>query len=161
MFNVSRWSIANPVPSILLFIMLTAAGLLGFRAMKIQQFPDIDLPMVSVTASLPGAAPAQMETEVARRIENALASAQGLKHLYTKVQDGVATVTAEFRLEKPTQEALDDVRDAIRAGALDDAFVQTLHHRNRRTHGFMHACVIAVDTRQDVVHRHLLQVVVG
>ncbi|MBP8145479.1 MAG: efflux RND transporter permease subunit [Inhella sp.] len=113
MFNVSRWSIANPVPSILLFIMLTAAGLLGFRAMKIQQFPDIDLPMVSVTASLPGAAPAQMETEVARRLENALASAQGLKHLYTKVQDGVATVTAEFRLEKPTQEAVDDVRDAV------------------------------------------------
>jgi hypothetical protein len=112
-FNVSRWSIANPVPSILLFIMLTVAGLLGFRAMKIQQFPDIDLPMVSVTASLPGAAPAQMETEVARRIENALASAQGLKHLYTKVQDGVATVTAEFRLEKPTQEAVDDVRDAV------------------------------------------------
>jgi hypothetical protein len=93
--------------------MLTAAGLLGFRAMKIQQFPDIDLPMVSVTASLPGAAPAQMETEVARKIENALASAQGLKHLYTKVQDGVATVTAEFRLEKPTQEAVDDVRDAV------------------------------------------------
>jgi multidrug efflux pump subunit AcrB len=111
--NVSTWSIKNPVPSILLFVMLTIVGVMGFRAMKIQQFPDIDLPTISVTASLPGSAPAQMETEVARKIENSLATVQGLKHLYTKVQDGVATITAEFRLEKPTQEALDDVRDAV------------------------------------------------
>jgi multidrug efflux pump subunit AcrB len=111
--NVSAWSIRNPVPSILLFIMLTILGVMGFRAMKVQQFPDIDLPTITVTASLPGAAPAQMETEVARKIENSLATVQGLKNLYTKVQDGTATVTAEFRLEKPTQEALDDVRDAV------------------------------------------------
>ena len=81
--------------------------------MKIQNFPDIDLPTVTVTASLPGAAPAQMETEVARKIENSIATLQGLKHIYTKVQDGTATITVEFRLEKPTQEALDDVRDAV------------------------------------------------
>ncbi|MBB5203519.1 multidrug efflux pump subunit AcrB [Inhella inkyongensis] len=111
--NVSSWSIRRPVPSILLFIMLTVAGLLAFKAMKIQNFPDIDLPTVIVTASLPGAAPAQMETEVARKIENSVASIQGLKHTYTKVYDGVATVAAEFRLEKPTQEAMDDVRDAV------------------------------------------------
>jgi multidrug efflux pump subunit AcrB len=113
MFNVSRWSIANPVPAILLFIMLTVAGVLGFRAMKIQNFPDIELPTIIVTASLPGTAPAQMETEVARKIENALATIQGLKHVYAKVQDGTATLTAEFRLEKPLQEALDEVRDAV------------------------------------------------
>lgn len=111
--NVSSWSIKNPTPAILLFIMLTLAGLVAFKAMKIQQFPDIDLPTVTVSASLPGAAPAQMETEVARKIENAVASLQGIKHIYTKVQDGTATVTIEFRLEKATQEALDDVRDAV------------------------------------------------
>jgi multidrug efflux pump subunit AcrB len=111
--NVSSWSIKNPIPSVLLFIMLTLAGLMAFKAMKIQQFPDIDLPTVSVTASLPGAAPSQMETEVARKIENSVATLQGIKHIYTKVQDGTATVTVEFRLEKPTQEAVDDVRDAV------------------------------------------------
>ncbi|MBC7717945.1 MAG: efflux RND transporter permease subunit [Pseudorhodobacter sp.] len=111
--NVSSWSIKNPIPSVLLFIMLTLAGLMGFRAMKIQNFPDIDLPTVIVTASLPGASPAQLETEVARKIENSLATVQGLKHIYTQVQDGVAIITAEFRLEKPTQMAVDDVRDAI------------------------------------------------
>jgi multidrug efflux pump subunit AcrB len=111
--NVSAWCIRNPIPSVMLFVMLTLAGLLGFQKMKVQQFPDIDLPTINVTASLPGTAPAQMETEVARKIENAVAALQGVKNIYTKVQDGVAIVTVEFRLEKPTQEALDDVRSAV------------------------------------------------
>ena len=113
MFNVSRWSIANPVPALMLFIMLTAAGIYGFQQMKIQQFPDVELPTIVVTASLPGTAPAQMETEVARKIENSIASVQGVKHIYTKVQDGTASVTVEYRLEKPLQEALDETRDAV------------------------------------------------
>jgi multidrug efflux pump subunit AcrB len=111
--NVSAYSIRNPIPSILLFVMLTLAGLLGYSSMKIQQFPDIDLPTISVTASLPGAAPAQMESEVARKIENSVATLQGVKNITTKVQDGSATVNVEFRLEKGIQEALDDVRDAV------------------------------------------------
>lgn len=111
--NVSAYSIRNPIPSILLFVMLTLAGLLGYSSMKIQQFPDIELPTITVTASLPGAAPAQLETEVARKIENSVATLQGVKNIYTKVQDGVATISVEFRLEKGIQEALDDVRDAV------------------------------------------------
>jgi multidrug efflux pump subunit AcrB len=111
--NVSAWSIRNPIPSLMLFVMLTVVGVMGFNSMKIQQFPDIDLPTVTVTASLPGASPAQLETEVARKIENSIATLQGVKHIYTKVQDGAATITVEFRLEKPTQEAVDDVRDAV------------------------------------------------
>jgi multidrug efflux pump subunit AcrB len=111
--NISAWSIRNPTPSVLLFVMLTLIGVAGFMGMKIQQFPDIDLPTVMVTASLPGAAPSQMETEVARKIENSVATIEGIKHIYTKVQDGTASVTIEFRLEKPSQQAIDDVRDAV------------------------------------------------
>jgi multidrug efflux pump subunit AcrB len=112
-FNVSAASIRNPIPALLLFILLTLAGLMSFSAMKIQNFPDIELPTVLVSAALPGAAPAQMETEVARKIENSVATIQGIKHIYTSVQDGLATVTVEFRLERELQEALDDVRDAV------------------------------------------------
>ena len=111
--NVSTWSIRNPIPAVLLFLMLTLLGLMAFRGMKIQQFPDIDLPTVTVTASLPGAAPAQMETEVGRKIENAVATLQGVKHIYTRAQEGSVVVSVEFRLEKPTQEGIDDVRDAV------------------------------------------------
>lgn len=111
--NISAWCIKNPIPAIMLFVMLTFAGLVSYQTMKVQNFPDLDLPTVNVTASLPGASPSQLETEVARKIENSIATLQGLKHIYTKVQDGVVTITVEFRLEKPVQEAVDDVRSAV------------------------------------------------
>jgi len=111
--NVSSWSIRNPVPSVVLFVLLSLAGLLAFKAMKVQNFPDLDLPTIMVSAALPGAAPGQMETEVARKIENAVVSVQGLKNIYTKVQDGAVMITCEFRIEKPVQEALDEIRSAV------------------------------------------------
>ena len=111
--NVSAWCIRNPIPSEMLFVLLTIAGLAGFHGMKIQNFPDIELPTISINAALPGAAPGQLETEVARKIENSVASVQGVKHIYTRLQDGMAIVTVEFRLEKPVQEALDETRDAV------------------------------------------------
>ncbi|PAS93460.1 MAG: RND transporter [Candidatus Dactylopiibacterium carminicum] len=111
--NVSTWSIRNPVPVVLLFILLTLGGLLGFAAMKVQNFPDMDLPVVTVTASLPGASASQMEAEVARRIEDSLATLQGIKHIQSRLSDGQASLTVEFHLEKPVQEAVDEVRDAV------------------------------------------------
>ncbi|MBC7779100.1 MAG: efflux RND transporter permease subunit, partial [Proteobacteria bacterium] len=111
--NVSSWSIRNPIPTIMLFFMLTLAGLAGFHWMKIQNFPDIELPTITVSAALPGAGPGQLETEVARKLENSIATVQGVKHIYTNLQDGSAIVTVEFRLEKPVQEALDETRDAV------------------------------------------------
>ena len=111
--NVSTWCIKNPIAAIMFFVMLCFAGMLGYQNMKVQNFPDLDVPNIIITASLPGGSPAQLETEVARKIENAIASLQGLKNIYTKVQDGVVTITAEFRIEKPTQEALDETRSAV------------------------------------------------
>ncbi|WP_434674374.1 efflux RND transporter permease subunit [Pseudomonas sp. R1-15] len=111
--NLSSWSIRNPTPSVLLFILLTFAGLMGFWKMKVQNFPDVDLPMVSVSAELPGASPAQLENDVARKLEDSLATVQGVKHIQSILTDGNAAISIEFHLDKPTQEALDDVRDAV------------------------------------------------
>ncbi len=111
--NVSAWSIRNPIPAVMLFVLLSFGGLLSFNAMKVQNFPDIDLPTVTVTAALPGAAPGQLENDVARKLENSIATVQGLKHITTKLQDGAASLVVEFRLEKPVQEAVDDVRSAV------------------------------------------------
>jgi multidrug efflux pump subunit AcrB len=111
--NVSTWSIANPVPTTLLFILLTLAGVAGFLATKVQNFPDLDFPIITVTTELPGASPPQLESDVARKIEDALAKLQGIKHITSTLTDGLATVTAEFHVGKPVQEAMDDVRDAV------------------------------------------------
>lgn len=111
--NVSTLSIRNPVPAIMLFALLTLAGLFAYHRNQIQDFPDIELPVVTVSAALPGAAPAQLETDVARKIEDAVASLPGVKNIFTKVLDGVATVTVEFVLEKPLSDAVNEVRDAV------------------------------------------------
>lgn len=111
--NFSTWSIRSPIPSILLFLVLSIAGLYSFHLMKVQSFPDMDVPTVSVSASLPGATPPQLETDVARKLEDSISSVQGLKNLRTTIQDGLVVVMAEFRLEKPVQEAVDEVRSAV------------------------------------------------
>ena len=111
--NFSALSIKNPIPAIMLFALLSLAGLLAYRANAVQDFPDIELPIVTVSAQLAGAAPAQLETEVARKIEDSVATLQGVKNIYAKVLDGEVTVTVEFVLEKPIAEAVNDVRDAV------------------------------------------------
>ena len=111
--NFSAWSIKNPIPAIVFFILLTFAGVVSFKLSGVQDFPDIELPMVMVSASLPGAAPAQLETEVARKIENSLATLQGIKHIYTNILDGTVSINVEFNLDKNGIEATNEVRDAV------------------------------------------------
>ncbi|MES2537693.1 MAG: efflux RND transporter permease subunit [Pseudomonadota bacterium] len=111
--NFSSLSIKNPIPAIMLFTLLTLAGLLSYRASAVQDFPDIELPIVLVTATLSGAAPAQLETEVARKLEDSIATLQGIKNIYTKVLDGQVQLTIEFVLERQISEAVNEVRDAV------------------------------------------------
>lgn len=117
--NFSSWSIRNPIAVVLLFMMLTLAGFHGFRSMYIQQQPDMEFPMVTIAASLQGATPGQLENDVARKIENSLTSIQGVRHTTTTLGDGVVSMMVQFELEKPVQEALDEVRSAVQSVRAD------------------------------------------
>ncbi|RWI57067.1 MAG: efflux RND transporter permease subunit [Mesorhizobium sp.] len=117
--NFSAWSIRNPVPSILLFVMLTVGGLLAFRELAIQNFPDMDLPTVSIVATLDGAAPSQLETEVARIIEDNLVSLTLLDQTNTTITDGNVSIRVSFELEKNSEEALNEVRNAVDSARAD------------------------------------------
>ncbi len=111
--NFATWSIRNPIPSILLFALLALAGLWGFQKLPTQDLPDLDLPMVTVALSQPGAAPAQLETEVARKVEDALATLSGLNHLSTSVTDGLVSIQVQFVLEKNLSDALIETKNAV------------------------------------------------
>lgn len=111
--NLATWSIRNPIPSVLLFVVLVLAGLNGFSKLAKQDLPDLDLPTVKIELRQPGAATSQLETEVARKVENALASLRGIKHARTQINDGVVTMTISFMLDRNLNEALADCKDAI------------------------------------------------
>ena len=111
--NFSAYSIRNPIPAVLLFILLTVAGLMAFNKTMVQDFPDMDFPVVVVTIAQPGAAPAQLETQVARKVEDTIATVTGIENMYSTVIDGSVTTTVQFRLEKNLTDAVSEVRDAI------------------------------------------------
>ena len=111
--NFSAWAIRKPTPSVLLFFMITVAGLVAFQRLGVQSFPNMELPAVTVTASLPGASPEQLEAEVARPIEDSIATIGGVRHVTTTINDGVVNMMVDFAFGKDLQEALTDARDAV------------------------------------------------
>ncbi|QEN89938.1 efflux RND transporter permease subunit [Labrys sp. KNU-23] len=112
-FNVSAWSIRNPVPSIVLFVVLMALGWVSFQNLPITKFPNIDIPVITVTVTQVGAAPSELETQVTRKIEDAVTSVAGVKHVQSTVTDSTSTVAIEFWLGTNTDRVLNDVKDAV------------------------------------------------
>ncbi|MGH1417852.1 MAG: efflux RND transporter permease subunit [Hyphomicrobiaceae bacterium] len=112
-FNISAWAIRKPVPSLVLFLVLIVLGIMSFRALPVTRFPNIDIPIIQVLIVQSGAAPAELETQVTKRIEDAVAGINGVKHITSKVGQGLSTSTIEFRLEIDQDRALNDVKDAV------------------------------------------------
>lgn len=111
--NISTWAILKPTPSILLFIMLAIAGMVGFHNLGVQNMPDMEFPSVTVTLAMPGASPVQLEAEVARPVEDSISSIGGVRHVTTTINDGVVSMVVELAFDKSLPEAMTDVRDAI------------------------------------------------
>jgi hydrophobic/amphiphilic exporter-1 (mainly G- bacteria), HAE1 family len=112
-WNISSWSIRNPIPTIVLFLVITLAGLVAFLGLGIDEQPNIDLPYVIVSVSQIGAAPSELETQVTRKVEDAIAGIGNINHITSTVNDGVSTTTIEFVLGTNTDRAVNDVRDAV------------------------------------------------
>ncbi|WP_425105826.1 efflux RND transporter permease subunit [Ancylobacter sp.] len=111
--NISAWAIRKPVPSIVLFVVLTAIGLYTFDRLPITRMPNIDVPIVSVTITQPGAAPSELETQVTKVVETSIAGVQGVKHISSTITEGTSLTVVEFQLETQVDRAVNDVRDAV------------------------------------------------
>ncbi|MEN3148084.1 efflux RND transporter permease subunit [Neorhizobium sp. IRAMC:178] len=111
--NFSAWSIRNPIAPLLGFALLLVVGIQSFYALPITRFPNIDVPVVSITVTQSGAAPAELEMQVTKEIEDAVASISGIDEIQSTVTDGQSQTVVVFRIEKPTAEAVQDTKDAI------------------------------------------------
>ncbi len=129
--NLSTWSIRHPVPPIALFLVLMVAGLYSFRSLAVTEFPNIDLPIVTVSLSQPGAAPSELVTQVAQPVEDAIASVVGVRHTTVTAEDSAVSVTVEFELETDSDRAVNDIKDAVAGvrGDLPDSVTEPIVRR--------------------------------
>ncbi len=112
-FNISAWSIRQPIPPLVLTAAIVALGVVSFMKLPIARMPNIDVPVVSVIVAQFGAAPAELEAQVTKRIEDTVSSVAGVHHINSTIGDGISTTTISFRLETNTDRALNDVKDAV------------------------------------------------
>jgi len=111
--NMSAWAIRKPMPTIVLFVVATLAGLAAFLRLPVNANPSLSFPIVAVTVSQASAAPAEMENQVTRRIEGAVSGLPGVNHISSTIKDGVSTTTIEFKIGIDPDRATSDVREAV------------------------------------------------
>jgi multidrug efflux pump subunit AcrB len=111
--NISAWSIRNPLPSIVFSIILLVLGWVSFTKLAVTRLPSADIPVISVAVSQFGAAPAELESQVTKTIEDGVSGVEGVRHISSSITDGLSSTTIQFALETNTDRALNDVKDAV------------------------------------------------
>ena len=117
--NFSAWSIRNPLPPLVLAAAIIGMGIAAFMKLPVTRMPNIDAPVISVTVTQFGAAPAELEGQVTKPIEDAVSSVSGAQHITSIVTDGISNTTIIFRLETDTDRAINDVKDAVARARVD------------------------------------------
>ncbi|MBW8882005.1 MAG: efflux RND transporter permease subunit, partial [Asticcacaulis sp.] len=112
-FQISSWSIRNPIPTLVFFVVMTIAGILGFSQTRINNWPDIDFPIVVVTVIRSGAAPTELQNQVTRIVEDSVSGLGGVRHIQSYVNEGASTTVVTFQLDTDLEKATNDVRNAV------------------------------------------------
>ena len=112
-FQISSWSIRNPIPTVLFFILVSIAGLMGFNSIRVNNWPDIDFPIVVVTVVRQGSAPSELQNQVTRIVEDSVSGISGVRHTQSIVNEGASTTLITFQLGTDLEKATNDVRNAV------------------------------------------------
>jgi hydrophobe/amphiphile efflux-1 (HAE1) family protein len=111
--NISAWSIRNPIPPIVMAAAIVTLGYINFTKMPITRMPNVDVPLIVVVITQFGASPAELESRVTKKVEDAIASVAGAHHVNSSITDGASSTSITFRLGTDTDRALNDVKDAV------------------------------------------------
>jgi HAE1 family hydrophobic/amphiphilic exporter-1 len=109
----TRVSIGNPVMAVMVMLAFVVLGLFSYQRLAVDQFPNIDFPTVVVVMDYPGASPEIVETEVTKKVEEAVNTVAGISSLYSRSYEGTSVVIAEFNLDVDGRKAADDVREKV------------------------------------------------
>ncbi len=112
-FHISTWSVKNPIPTIVTFLILGIVGLFSFVNLGIDDTPNIDVPVVQVNITQRGAGPVELESQVTKKVEDAVAGIDDIDTIVSTVTDGSSVTTINFELEADSDQATNDVRNAI------------------------------------------------
>jgi HAE1 family hydrophobic/amphiphilic exporter-1 len=112
---LSDLSVKQPVFATMMMIALMVLGIFSYRELSIDLFPNVDMPVVTVQTLYPGVAPETVETEVTKRIEEAVNPIEGVKHISSTTTEGVSIVVTEFELGTDIHTAAQDVRSKVSA----------------------------------------------
>ncbi|MBI2734544.1 MAG: efflux RND transporter permease subunit, partial [Aquabacterium sp.] len=111
----TRLSIHNPVMATMVMMALVVLGLFSYQRLKVDQFPDIELPTLAIQLDYPGASPEIIESEVTRKVEEAVNTVAGINQLYSRSYEGSSVVIVQFNLDVDGRRAADDVREKLSA----------------------------------------------
>ncbi|MDC7683893.1 efflux RND transporter permease subunit [Asticcacaulis sp. BYS171W] len=112
-FQISSWSIRNPIPTLVFFILMTFLGIAGFQNMRVNNWPDVDFPFVVVTVVRSGAAPSELQNQVTRIVEDSVSGLGDVRHIRSVVSEGASTTIVQFQLGTDLEKATNDVRNAV------------------------------------------------
>src|SRR5512143_1305202 len=111
--KLTQIAVDNPVFATMMMVALLVLGLFSYRQLGVDQFPNVDFPIVVVSTDYPGASPETVETEISRKIEEQVNAIAGLKTLTSRSFEGKSIVIAEFELAVPSAVAMQDVREKV------------------------------------------------
>src|SRR3979411_3297481 len=111
--NISAWSIRHPLPPLVMAAAIVALGYISFNKLPVTRMPNVDVPVVAVTVTQFGAAPAELESRATQAVQDGVAGVAGAHHINSVITDGISSTTITFRLETDTDRALNDVKDGV------------------------------------------------
>ena len=109
----TRVAIGNPVMAVMVMLAFVVLGVFSYQRLSIDQFPNIDFPTVVVAMDYPGASPEIVESEVTKKVEQAVNTVAGISTMSSRSYEGTSVVIVEFNLDVDGRKAADDVREKV------------------------------------------------
>ncbi|MEI7945644.1 MAG: efflux RND transporter permease subunit, partial [bacterium] len=111
--NICRFSIVRPVATIVLILILMVFGTISFKRLTVREYPNIEIPVVSVRTTYPGASASVIESKITQIVEDTIAGIDGIEMIESSSSDGESTVTVEFAISRDIDDAANDMRDRV------------------------------------------------